>query len=419
MVNHFFLANSKKLIYNAGVDYLEDPPDPSAPGMKIYAAGIALHLKFIVPWLSVLLLSGCFPRLVWLPDSSGVAYTAGPRGNLLVVHDLARGKPLVKELPGRVNVPAVSPDGRLLAVALLTGQSTDNRLRILVLDRDGREIHRSDEFPWRQELGKSYTQGPLGAEVYWAPSGSRLVVAGASRVGFYDLKTRQLDVQPGMAGAGPLVFGGKCLAPQNRGFLIRRENCFELVDWSGRAQPLRDGLADANLQQDQLADMMTSWPFLFSSGWEEDAAVVSWGKHRFRFDTAKMTAHLAVIRPEWTDDGKLVQQQFSFGRGKATVRVVELAARNPGVGGDGQQGTFGTFRLDLSRPGEAKFQVLLPRISGFVQMVPAPNRQLLAIDCLVDRADQQPHERFIVILDAGGRLLSQISTVFPRLGKAE
>jgi hypothetical protein len=378
-----------------------------------------LRPRRIIPWLLLCLLTGCYPRLVWLPDSSGIVYTAGPRGNLLFVHDLSRGKPLVKERPGRVNVPAVSPDGRFIAVATLTGHTSGNRVRILAFDRDGREVHRSTELDWRQGRGKSYTDGPLGAEVYWAPSGTRLLVAGDNRIGFYDLKTRRLDVQSGMAGAGPLVFGGQWLAPSNKGFLLRRDNRFEFVDWNGRVQPLRDGLDDANLPDNQLKELMSTWPFIFSSGWEENSAHVGWGTYRFRFDTAKMTASLAVARPDWSDDRKLVQQKFSFGPGKATVRVVELVARNLGIGSDGGEETFGTFRLELLRPGESSFQALLPRFTGGVQLVPAPNRQLLAIDCLADSANQGPQDRFIVVLDSHGRLLSQISTVFPNLGKAE
>lgn len=375
-----------------------------------------MHPRRFIPWLALLFLTGCYPRLVWLPDSSGIVYTAGPRGNLLFVHDLSRGKPLVKELSGRVNVPAVSPDGRLLAVATLTAHQSGSRVRILALDRDGREVHRSDELPWRQDRGNSHADGHYGAEAYWSPSGGRLLVAGDNRVAFYDLKSRRLEMQAGMAGAGPLVFGGQWLCPKSKAFLLRRDNRFELVDWHGRAQPFHDGLTDTNLAD---KETMLAWPFIYSSDWDASSAHVAWGGHRLCFDTAKMAVSHVDARLEWTDDGKLVQQRFSFGKALATVRVVELEARNPNGGNDGRDGTFGTFRLELLRPGETKRHVLLPKFSGGVQLVPAPNRQRLAIDCLADSSDQQTMERLILVLDAHGRLLSQINTVFPVLGKVD
>lgn len=362
-----------------------------------------------------LLLTGCLPRVVWLPDSSGLVYTAGPGGNLLHVHDLAHGKPLVKELPGRVNVPAVSPDGRHLAVALLTGDSPNNKVRILVFDRDGRETHRSDEIAWRGEA-KLYSAKPLGADLYWEPAGTRLLIAADDRLGFYDLKTRQCRMQPGSYGPGPLIFGGEWRAASGKEILVRCDGEFAVLDWNGAVQPLRSMNAAAS---NQVRDAMSTWPAIFSSGWDGNAAEVGWNSDRFRFDVAKRTVSLSQMLPDFIDGRKIVQQRFSFGNGKASVRVVELVARNFGLGGDGQEGTFGEFRVEVLKPGETKPSVLIPKIAGCVQLVPSPNRRLLAVDCLADSADRAPQERSILVIDAAGRLISQIGTIFPKMAQAE
>ncbi|MBM4069229.1 MAG: hypothetical protein FJ271_09830 [Planctomycetes bacterium] len=362
-----------------------------------------------------LLLAGCLPRVVWLPDSSGLVYTAGPGGNLLHVHDLSRGKPLVKDLPGRVNVPAVSPDGKLLAVALLAGNSPNSRVRILVFDRAGRETHRSDEIPWHGET-KLYSARPLGAETYWEPAGTRLLIAGDDRLGFYDLKSRQFRAQPGNFGPGPLIFGGEWRGPRSKDMLVRCDGQFALLDWNGAVQSLRGLNVEAS---NQVRDAMTTWPAIFSSRWDDDIAEVGWNSDRFRFDLARRTVAFSQVLPDFADGRKVVQQRFSFGAGKPSVRVVELVARNFGLGGDGQEGTFGMFRVEVLKPGQDQPSVLVPKISGCVQLVPSPDRRLLAVDCLADSADRAPQERTILVVDAAGRLISHIGTIFPKVGQAE
>lgn len=360
-----------------------------------------------------LLLAGCLPRVVWLPDSSGLVYTAGPDGNLLHVHDLSRGNPLVKELPGRVNVPAVRSDGKQLAIALLSGDGPNGRVRILVCDRDGRETHRSEEIPWRGEA-KLYSAKPLGADLYWEPGGTRLLIAADDQLGCYDLKSGRVRMIPGSFGPGPLIFGGAWTSGKE--MLVRRNGEFALLDWSGTIEPLRNMHAAAS---NQTRDAMTTWPAIFSSRWHGDAAEVAWNSDRFRFDLGKRTVSHSQMLPDFSDGRKVVQQRFSFGTGKASVRVVELVARNFGLDGDGQEGTFGTFRVEVLKPAERKARVLLPRIAGCVQLVPSPNRQYLAVDCLADSADRAPQERSILIIDATGRLVSQIGTIFPKVGHAE
>lgn len=363
--------------------------------------------------MPLLLCAGCLPRVVWLPDSSGLVYTAGPGGNLLHVHDLSRGKPLVMELPGRVNVPAVSSDGRQLAVAVLSGEAPNTRVRVLVFDRDGRETHRSSEISWRSDA-KLYTAKPLGADLYWEPAGTRLLIAADDKLGFYDLKTRQCRMQQGGFGPGPLVFGGEWTSGKE--MLVRRDGEFASLDWNGMVQPLRNTNTAAS---NQVRDVMSTWPAIFSSRWHGDAGEVGWNSDRFRFDIAKRSVSLFQVLPEFAEGRKVVQQSFSFGTDKAGVRVVELVARNFGLGGDGEEGTFGVFRIEVLKPGATKPGVLLPKIAGCVQLVPSPDRRLLAVDCLADTAERGPQERIILVIDAAGRLISQVGTIFPKVGRTE
>ena len=92
--------------------------------------------------------SGCLPTATWLPDSSGFVYTEGAPAKRLVRYDLAKGRPrvLVEDTEGDAHLPAVSPDGKRVAVA----QGKEGRLRVILFDLDGKELQRSQFFSVRR-----------------------------------------------------------------------------------------------------------------------------------------------------------------------------------------------------------------------------------------------------------------------------
>src|SRR6516164_6830972 len=68
----------------------------------------------------VLLTAGCVPLgMVWLPDSSGFIYPAGKERQQLFFYDAATQKHrlLVADTGAATIIPAVSPDGKQIAVA--------------------------------------------------------------------------------------------------------------------------------------------------------------------------------------------------------------------------------------------------------------------------------------------------------------
>src|SRR5262249_8329243 len=90
---------------------------------------------------------GCLP-CGWLPDSIGFIYTDDRDFCRLVHYDLASGerRVLVARMPAHTPWPAVSPDGRHIAVARLTrhpDQQKPDTMQVILYDLKGKEARRS------------------------------------------------------------------------------------------------------------------------------------------------------------------------------------------------------------------------------------------------------------------------------------
>src|SRR5205085_11200293 len=122
---------------------------------------LALLAAALLPALA----AGCLPNATWLPDSTGFVYTGGDHKDKLYLYDLDKkaARVLVEKGAGPA-WPAVSPDGKRIAVALRTDDGTNVNLEVIVFDRDGKELHRSDKMNWAK-----HQVGPdkLAAQAFW------------------------------------------------------------------------------------------------------------------------------------------------------------------------------------------------------------------------------------------------------------
>src|SRR5437660_11025954 len=135
------------------------------------------HPLVAVPCL--LAAAGC--RTVgWLPDSSGFVYTDDRDCRRLVHYDVTTGKRnvLVAQMPARTPWPAVSPDGKHVAVARLlkaAGQKKADALQVILYDLKGKEVRRSPEFPWGPARDNGREDYPYTG-VFWVAGVGRLIV---------------------------------------------------------------------------------------------------------------------------------------------------------------------------------------------------------------------------------------------------
>jgi hypothetical protein len=292
--------------------------------------------------------AGCVPNVAWLPDSSGFAYLGGATGRQLVLYDAAAGRPrvLVADTGANTEWPAVSPDGRRVAVARLfdyqgnlarsSSGSTFSTLQVVVYGLDGREVHTSRPVPW-QPRASCYTPH-VQPMLFWSPAGDKLVIYGDLVTGVYDLASGGLVR---LDDTIPWVFEATPVLPDGRGFLAWRiglggqEEALgpRVVTWYGQVtrltwpppphDPQRPGPSESAWA------MIPFSPFQLSSRWEGDWASASWSGARLEVDPGKGLVSGGAFEPERAEDGKVVQHCFPFPGGGALVRLVEVDQGGP------------------------------------------------------------------------------------------
>lgn len=340
--------------------------------------------------LAALLAScGCYPGIVWLPDSSGFVHTFGSGERLsynrLVHFDLASGKAhVVVTDTGSVTLwPAVSPDSKQLAVAqLLSAREKPMTLQIVVYDLKGQERQRSRPFPWRREPGTDDKREATG--VFWSPRGDQLLVHDYGphpRTGIYDLTADRLVV---LEDAQPAPFGGTPFRPDGAGFLLTRPHGGGRLDvvWSDcNCKEQAVVMKPDTVNSDQKRTMLAI-PWAFTSSWEGAEAVVACSDVRVRIDTGKGVGWLVKLPDEGAADRKGVRQQYVFPRTGVRLRVLEFNEGND------------TF-CDLQTIDQGKVIALVERVRQCF-LYPAPNGKHVAVGC--QEVKQLEREQFLILV---------------------
>jgi hypothetical protein len=329
--------------------------------------------------------AGCLP-VVWLPDSSGFIYATITADTFRLMHyDVGKKKlrVLVDNMPAATTWPALSADGKRVAVAALRDDQATT-MQVLIYDLEGKQVRRSPKFPWPASHDKH--EGLRATGVFWA--GDRIIVhdfedlaggnwlggtRGQATTGVYDLKKNTLIRVEGR----PAAFAGTPFLPNGKGFLISKivswkENTpngvrngltvgMALVDRQGKAATIdTEPARNAPFAADQLNLLADPWAG--TSRWVSGSAEVSSGAVRLQVDTTKrVVTATKVPAAQAKANGADVVQRFIFAGSETEVRV---CAATDGVG----------QRLELVKGG--KLAVL--RKSGPWLLSPSPNGKWLA-----------------------------------------
>lgn len=132
-------------------------------------------------------LPACVPT-TWLPDSSGFVYinpvkgkNHGDRPTAQLVHfdiNKKESRVVVADLGVDGGWPAVSPDGKQIAIARIEGQPQEARtVQIVIYDFDGKKVKESEALPWtaKPEDKKGPTASDKVPLVFWSPRNDMLV----------------------------------------------------------------------------------------------------------------------------------------------------------------------------------------------------------------------------------------------------
>lgn len=343
-----------------------------------------MRLPRLLGSLTVLvLLTGCVPGVTWLPDSSGVIFTAGD--HQLLHYDIPKRAQRVIVADTKTNTiwPAVSPDGRRVAVArFVTNRDTPDTVELIIHDLEGKVVQRSSTFLWGPGSGTS-NMHVSETFLFWSPKSEHVVVLAGSKTGLYDVRNDGLIL---LDDALPLVINTTPFRPDGEGFLFCRKKddvalTYHFVNWEGR---------EYNLDMKPLpaadGNEWMRFPLLYNAHWEANTAVVRHAHGSLRLDAGKLRGELR--NDPANEPVEEVRQQAAFANG-ARLRVV-------GVRDPGNQRDQSHYRVEILGQADAPPRVVVGRMENCV-VFPSPDRRLVALR----GTPEGKGDRIIVVNDRG------------------
>lgn len=194
----------------------------SARSYRCACIGIVTHLA--------ILHGGCVPeKVAWLPDSSGFVFTANEHRRI-VHYDVNTNswRVVVEDSETNTPWPAVSPDGKSIAVARAKTNAGHRAIQIVIYDFSGNLLRESKEYVWQKDDKIAVSAELDETALAWCPTGRRLLVYCADETGIYDLKSESLWSVT--SGAIPFHWASSPIRPDGAGFLL-----FHTRDAAGHA----------------------------------------------------------------------------------------------------------------------------------------------------------------------------------------
>lgn len=302
--------------------------------------------------LAVLGLPACVPT-TWLRDSSGFVYINpvkgkkhGDRPTAQLVHfdiNKKESRVVVADLGVDGGWPAVSPDGKQIAVARIEGQPHEARtVQIAIYDFDGKKVKESEASPWtaKPEEKKSATASDKVPLVFWSPRNDMLVVSDFETSGFFNLHTDALKV---FTRAIPVIHGGTPIPPDGRGCLMALGNkekgkptSMVFMEWDGTkhvidTQPLEplEPKHGKDVVTKGPVDIAMIIPIAWQSWWDANTAFagLKGDKVIYDIDTLQKTSVVSAALRELVAANKKLgdgEQRDDFA-GDVSVKVTHSA----------------------------------------------------------------------------------------------
>jgi hypothetical protein len=347
--------------------------------------------------------SGCIPGLTWTPDSRGFYFTGGDGYQKLRYFDVAarKARTVVADTGGMTQWPAVSPDGKRIAVAVPVVRDGQRLMQVVVYDAQGKEVRRTKPAVVGGEVKvKPNEKDPNRAPVwlFWGPAdqADKVLLQAGEGCALVDLKEdRFTDLGKDFLWA----IGHSPVRPDGRGFLTLRSDpkkgkdgiAAAFHDWQGKAQPI--ALPDLTGMKG------LAFPYAFSSRWQDGVATTRERGLELAVDTGKGVATLSKVDPTRTIESQVIRQEYRFGKDGVRIRVVELSD-------DPKQDP--PLRIEVVPPGVPRR--VLEEKASISCLLPSPDGKTLALRYMIGGAGQNVGER-IVVIDARGEILADFNAL--------
>jgi hypothetical protein len=344
--------------------------------------------------------SGCIPGVAWMPDSRGFYFTAGQNCQKLLYFDVAakETRTVVADTGGSTIWPALSPDGRRVAVAVPVERKGKEHFQVVVYNTEGKEMQRTRAFRLeRKKASKDDNKFGPPFMLFWAPpgQGDKLLAQANNGAALIDLKDNQCT---DLGDQILWVFGNSPARPDGKGFLSLMPSPEEksekedvaFYDWKGNRQLLP--------RPDARALSPLTFPYLASSRWQGPVATARGFGLEVAIDTDRRTTSVTPLKPDLTAESLVIRQSYQFAEIGVRVRVVELKDEvNP---------DRPPLRVEVLPPG-APAKVLTEKAS-LTSLLPSPNGKVLVVRYLVGGPGQQTLVDRLVVIDARGEFLADM-----------
>jgi hypothetical protein len=377
------------------------------------------------PLLCCILLSpltfpaGCAPGVGWLPDSSGFVFVGGTEGKQLLHFDVESGKTKVILDDAKTNTlwPAVSPDGKTIALAHLSGKGHGpSTLQVRLLNLEGKELSTSAPIVVRKKTGKGI-HGNISLrslpQLFWRPQGDKILINVDMMGLIFDVKAGTFKRTEALGQGPPIVFGPTPITPDGNGFVIfnGEERVYAIKDWDGNLHPLTPDkesvpffkklMNEANDSENQPWGIGLFSPASIGGHWAGDKARIRWANLELQIDSKNKTMSGALVKQRMAD-GKPLDSEYQL-KG-AVVQFIRLD--RPDEQEHFPNGFAYRVRVDV----KTKTRRTIIDKADEVVIIPSPDRKLLALRCAIplkdgDKLTRNDYRDRIVVLNSQGMVV--------------
>ena len=358
---------------------------------------ITTPARMLLFGLAFVLLTGCSTPdvILWTPDSSSIIYSDD--SGRLIRYDLKRKarKIIVADTKTDTPWPAISKDGKKLAVANITtskvkgSREAKHKLQIIFYDSlSGEKLSETKVHEYTTNLGEpaqSTTEDRQEeAALNWSGPPDKLLVAGGRGRWIYDLeKDNFIPIQ-----ACPFSVYNRPVRPDGKGFLAAVSNgsddngeSFSIVfyDWNG----WETSIGKWKPKKDER---------ILHGVWEKNIYQMSTTHRVLSIDTENRKITERQVKPNFlASSGELVLA-FPFAGSESQLCIFCQKKENEAS----------TYHVEIQRPllKQRKVVVTIQSFDTFFSLFPSPDNKLVAI---------HSSDKEILVINAEGEVVANIA----------